>query len=225
MRLICFGDSWTAGHGVDEDMRFSKNGNPKIGAGFINKLRQHNGWPRWLANKLNCPYVLFAECGYSNENITKDIEEVVNSGLLKPDDLIIVMMSFPYRDNIGPIINFNKMESLLSTQVHFYFNSFYPSFLNEEDFDISLLPEYFINPSGSITDYLVVYEEKYDIPIWEYGWRNRKNKPKFSHDSYHPNLEGYKIVADYIYEKIKDKLILLDENKKNTTLNKKNSYV
>jgi hypothetical protein len=222
MRLICFGDSWTAGHGVDEDVRYSKFGSPKIGAGFINKLRQHNGWPRWLANKLNCPYVIFAECGYSNENIVNDIEEVVNSDMLKNDDIIVTMMSFPYRDDIGPIQNFNKMEKLLKPYVHFYVNSFYPTFLNEEDYDISQLPSYFINPSGSITDYLTDYEIENDKSIWEYGWRNRKDKPKFSYDSYHPNLDGYKLVAEYLYNQIKDVYIeMIDNNKKINNKDKK----
>lgn len=221
MRLICFGDSWTAGHGVDEDIRFSKEGNPKIGKGFINKLRAHNGWPRWLAHKLNCVYVSFAECGYSNENMVNDMEEVVNSGLLQSDDLIIVMMSFPYRDDKGPLHNYNKMEKLLVPYVHFYFNSFYPTFMDEE-FDTSTLPDYFINPNGSITDYLTDYENEHDMAIWEYGWRHRKDKPTFSYDSYHPNLIGYKLVANYIYEKIKDSyLIMLDHNKENSNFNKK----
>lgn len=215
MRLICFGDSWTAGHGVDEDIRFAKDGNPKIGKGFINKLRAHNGWPRWLAHKLNCSYVSFAECGYSNLNMVNDMEEVVNSGLLQSDDLIIVMMSYPYRDDKGPIHNYNKMESLLNGYVHFYFNSFYPTFMNEE-FDTTTLPDYFIDPKGTITDYLTDYENEHDMAIWEYGWRHRKDKPTFSHDSYHPNITGYKLVANYIYEKIKDSyLIMIEHNKEN----------
>jgi hypothetical protein len=222
MRLICFGDSWTAGHGVDEDVRYSKSGNPKIGAGFIDKLRKHNGWPRWLSNKLNCTYVSFAECGYSNENMVKDMEEVVNGNLLQSDDIIIIMMSFPYRDDNGPITNFYKMEKLLNPYVHFYVNSFYPTFKDEENFDLTTLPKYFINPSGSITDYLIDYENEHDLSIWEYGWRNRKDKPKFSYDSYHPNLEGYKLVAEYLYNHIKDVYIeMINNNKKINNKDKK----
>jgi hypothetical protein len=148
--------------------------------------------------------------------MTNDMEEVVNSGMLKNDDIIIIMMSFPYRDDNGPIYNFNKMEKLLKPYVHFYVNSFYPTFLNEDDYDITLLPTYFINPSGSITDYLTDYEIENDASIWEYGWRHRKDKPKFSFDSYHPNLEGYKLVADYLYNEIKDVYIeMIDNNKIN----------
>jgi len=45
------------------------------------------------------------------------------------------------------------------------------------------------------------------MSVWEYGsrsiWNDEKN---FYEGDYHPNLEGYKIIGDYIYENIKDKL-------------------
>ena len=43
--------------------------------------------------------------------------------------------------------------------------------------------------------------------VWEYGsklvWNNVDN---YYEGDYHPNLEGYKLIGEYIYKKIKDKI-------------------
>ena len=41
MRLICFGDSWTAGHGIENNTEYKKTANAPI---FIEKLRNQNSW-------------------------------------------------------------------------------------------------------------------------------------------------------------------------------------
>ena len=47
MRLLTFGDSWTAGHGVETDIRHKETVQPPEGNGFIDKLRKFNSWPRF----------------------------------------------------------------------------------------------------------------------------------------------------------------------------------
>ena len=54
MRLIAFGDSWTAGHGVEEKDTFKEEPNPPV---FIQRLREQNSWPRWVAEKFDVPFV------------------------------------------------------------------------------------------------------------------------------------------------------------------------
>ena len=92
---------------------------------------------------------------------------------------------------------------MLKPYKHFYFNSFYPTFKNEEEFDTTKLPDYFINPNECVSDILRNYEIANDVSVWEYGsrsvWNDEKN---FYEGDYHPNLLGYKLIAEYIYKKI-----------------------
>lgn len=206
MRLICFGDSWTAGHGIEKDSQFKKIAHPPI---FIQKLRNQNSWPRWVAERMSVEYVNMGVCGYGNSYILKDITECVNNNFLEKEDIIIVIFSYPYRyikDDNDVVKLFWEVEKILKDYKHFYFNSFFPMF-KEEDFDISKLPESYINPNTCISEVLKEYEIKNDISVWEYEsrsvWNDNKN---FWEGDYHPNLIGYKIIADFIYNKIIDKI-------------------
>lgn len=203
MRLICFGDSWTAGHGIETDVKYKENASPNL---FIQKLREQNSWPKWTSFKMGIPFVNNGVCGYGNEYILRDLKESVKNGYIENDDIIIVMFSYPYRYKTKDIHNvveiFLEMEELLVNHKHFYFNSFYPSF-KEEDIDIKKLPEYFINPEGCVSDILREYEINNNVGVWEYDsrsvWNDEKN---FYEGDYHPNLNGYKIIGEYIYNEI-----------------------
>lgn len=206
MRLICFGDSWTAGHGIEKNIQYKENGFPPV---FIEKLRNQNSWPRWVADKMGIEYVNLGVCGYGNSYILRDIKESFYRNAIEENDIIIVMFSYPYRyskDDNDVVKLFWETEKILKDYKHFYFNSFFPTF-KEEDFDISNLPETFINPNDCVSDILKEYEIKNDISVWEYEsrsvWNDEKN---FWEGDYHPNLLGYKLIADFIYNKIIDKI-------------------
>lgn len=206
MRLITFGDSWTAGHGIEEDVQYKEIPFPNM---FIQKLRDMNSWPRWVANKLDCPYVNLGVCGLGNEFMLNEIKNIKKDGHLNKEDVIIVMLSYPYRytaDTYNVVEIYEQMEQELKGLNHFYFNSFFPTF-KEEDFDTSKLPDYFINPDGCVSDVLREYEINNDVGVWEYGsrsvWNDEKN---FYEGDYHPNLEGYKIIAKHIYDEIKRRI-------------------
>jgi hypothetical protein len=206
MRLICFGDSWTAGHGVEKISKYKEVASPPV---FIEKLRNQNSWPRWVADKMDIQYVNMGVCGYGNRYILRDLLSCIGDNFINEDDIIIVMFSYPYRyvkDNNDIIRLFWEMEKVLGKYKHFYFNSFYPTF-KDEDFDTSNLPETFINPNGCVSDVLKEYENKNDVSVWEYESRRVWNdKIKFWEGDYHPNSFGYKLIADYIYSQIKDKI-------------------
>ena len=206
MRIITFGDSWTEGHGVEEDEKYKENVLPPT---FIKKLRMMNSWPRWVADKLKCEFVNMGVCGYGNEYIFNDLKETIENGFISKDDVVIIMLSYPYRYKKNPydlVKFFWEMEKTLTNYKHLYFNSFFPTF-KEEDFDTVNLPETFINPNECVSDVLKQYEIDNDVSIWEYGsrsvWNDEKN---FWEGDYHPNSLGYKIIGDYIYEQIKNKL-------------------
>jgi hypothetical protein len=202
MRLICFGDSWTAGHGIEEDVQYKEIPFPNM---FTQKLRNMNSWPRWVADKLECLYINLGVCGFGNEFILNEIKSVKKDGHFKKDDIIIVMLSYPYRytgDTYNVIEIYEQMEQELNGLNHFYFNSFFPTF-KEEHYNTNKLPDYFINPDGCVSDILREYEIKNDIGVWEYGsrsvWNDEKN---FYEGDYHPNLDGYKIIGNHIYNEI-----------------------
>lgn len=204
MRLVCFGDSWTAGHGIETDIKYKEIAHPEK---FITNLRNQNSWPRWVAQKLDCLYVNCGVCGYGNEYILKEIEYSFDMEFINSDDVIIVMFSYPYRytaDTYNVIEIYHKIERALTNHKHFYFNSFYPTFFNE-DFDWESLPSYFINPNESLSDLLNLYESVNNVSVWEYGsrkvWNDKENMIK---GDYHPNELGYRIIGEYIYDKIYD---------------------
>ena len=203
MRLITFGDSWTAGHGVEENKLYKENASPPV---FITKLRMMNSWPRWVADKLKCEFVNMGVCGYGNEYIFKDLKETIENEFISKDDVVIIMLSYPYRYKKNPydlVKFFWEMEKTLTNYKHLYFNSFFPTF-KEEDFDTVNLPKTFINPNGCVSDILKEYEIKNDVSVWEYGsrsvWNDEKN---FWEGDYHPNSLGYKLISEYIYQEIK----------------------
>jgi len=206
MRLITFGDSWTAGHGVETNVYYKEKAFPDK---FTQKLREQNSWPKWVAQKLDIPYVNLGVCGFGNEYILKELSEIKNMELIEQDDIVIVMFSYPYRytaDTYNVIEIYHKIESKLKDYKHFFFNSFYPTF-KEENFDTTKLPDYFINPNGCVADILKEYEIKNNISIWEYGsrsvWNDEKN---YWEGDYHPNELGYKIIGEYIYDEIKRRI-------------------
>jgi hypothetical protein len=207
MRLICFGDSWTAGHGIEKDVRYKEIAKAPT---FIEKLRNQNSWPRWIAEKMGIEYVNMGVCGYGNEYIFYEIEKSIEQKFLEKNDIVVVMFSYPYRytgDTYNVIEIYNKIESKLKNYKHFYFNSFFPTFKNEDDFDIKLLPNYFIQPESCVSDVLKYYELKNNISVWEHGARTVWNdEKKFYEGIYHPNLFGYKLIANHIYDKIIDRI-------------------
>jgi hypothetical protein len=202
MRIIAYGDSWTAGHGVEKDITYKEVAKPPF---FIERLRLINSWPRWLAEKYDIEYVNCGVSGYGNEFIYYDLSDSIKNKFISKDDIIIVMLSYPYRytgDTYNVIEIFKKIECELENYEHYYFNSFYPTFKNEH-FDIKTLPSCFINPLGCVSDILKDYELKNNVSVWEYESRSVWNDEKgFYEGDYHPNLIGYKLIANYIYESI-----------------------
>lgn len=218
MRLLTFGDSWTAGHGIEEDVRYKDDGNPQFDKGFIMRLRNSNSWPRWLSDKLECPYVNTSYCGYNNKEILNEVKIINGLDLFDKDDVIIVMFSYPHRNRIqenhknlfGVSVNkilyeFEQFEKILSPYKHFYFNSFYPTFKDEMGVNLDNIPNCFINKESSVADVLKEYEIKNNISVWQGNnreiWKDEQN---LWNGKYHPNLLGYKIIAEHIYEQIKD---------------------
>jgi lysophospholipase L1-like esterase len=212
MRLLTFGDSWTAGHGVETDVKYKENAHPIEGKGLIVNLRRFNSWPRYVAEKLDCVFVNNGYCGVGNHDIYKEVKILFDDNMIEEGDIFIIMFSYPHRYRTkkpenNPIEVFEKLEELLKSHKRFYFNSFYPTFKDEDGFDTDKLPDYFINPNGTMVDLLRDYEISNDVSVWEYGsrsvWENEEN---LWWGDYHPNLLGYKLIAQEIVEQIKNKL-------------------
>jgi hypothetical protein len=202
MRLITFGDSWTAGHGVEDESKYKRIGTVPGSMEFLEKLRTMNSYPKFLSDKLNCPFVNFGVCGISNEMIYYNVKTIIKSKMIKEDDIIIVMFTYPYRGTKNPIEIFELLEKELNPYKHFYFNGWYNTF-KDEKYDIATLPDYFINPNNNFSDWLIDYEIKNNANVWEYGCRSMWDEKlqKWTND-YHPNIDGYKLIANEIYKNI-----------------------
>lgn len=200
MRLIAFGDSWTAGHGVETDSTYKEIANPPK---FIEKLREQNSWPRWLSEKLGIPYVNMGYCGYGNEYILSEVEKAKK--FIEKDDIVVVVFTYPFRykkySKLTPFQIFQMFENQLIGHKRFYFNGFYP-FLEDEYHD--RLPKNYINPKGTLSYILQVEEIEKGTNVWEYGsksvWNDEQN---YYEGDYHPNLNGYKIISDFMFNEIR----------------------
>lgn len=195
-RLVTFGDSWTAGHGVEKDVAYKE----VIDCGqFINNLRIMNGWPRYLAEHYDVPFTNLAWCNKSNPEIIKDIEDNFNH--LKNDDLIVIMLSYAFRNNGEPIRDVNRLNELLAGKNYFLVNSFYPTFEEVKDFTLPDLSR-FILPFNTFAEFLVDYEADLDKSVWEYDFRKVNEQGSFLGGDYHPNTRGYKIIAWELFNRI-----------------------
>lgn len=205
-RLVVFGDSWTAGHGIETDIRYEEVARPEP---FIERLRSHNAWCRWLADKMDLPFVNMGQPGICNAGIKRKIRENIN--FCDPErDLIIVMLTYPYRhhlwmdtldqDEIALKDIIDNIFSMLSGHNTFYCNAFYPLFREEPELVPQLNMERFILPTVTAADVLLHHEHTLDISVWEYDKRHVSEDHKgFTTGDYHPNLRGHRIIADWLY--------------------------
>ena len=200
MRLVTFGDSFTAGYGVSQSKKWA-------GRGATNKFedfyRRMNSWPRFLAEKLNIPFINMGMCNnFGNNDIYKLINENINE--LLENDLIIVAFSFPYRNLTTANSDYRNIDRILNSYNRFYFNAFYPIF-NDEVPEPDLNLTNFIKPNYTFSEYLGEIELKINKPLFQNSsWYNNESKD----GSQHPNLNGYRYIAKFIYDNIKDKVNL-----------------
>lgn len=202
-RLIAFGDSWTAGHGIENDSRYTIDAEPPR---FISKLREQNSWPRWVSNKLNIQVVNLGVCGWGNEWIYNEIKNSIDNKFIKKSDTIIVVFSYPYRysnkNKYTPIEILKKTHNLLKPYNHYFFNGFYP-LLKDEEIGDYVVPNTFIEPTKTLGDVLLEYEKNNNISVWEENKRCvYKDVQNYNEGIFHPNLLGYSIIGKYIYSKI-----------------------
>ena len=109
---------------------------------------------------------------------------------------------FGVRTNAGYNFDFLSMDEVKNIPNEQFF-----SFKDEDGFDTSNLPDYFINPNGTIADMLRNYEILNDVSVWEYNSRSVwKNEENLWWGDYHPNLLGYKLIAEEIFQEIENKL-------------------
>ncbi len=199
MRLVAFGDSFTHGYGISDSIKWKGSAHPNK---FEDFYRRMNSWPRYLAEKLDIPFINMGQCAIGNKEIYEIIKENVDEIL--DDDLIIVAFSFPYRNTTSPNDDYKKIDEILKNHNRYYFNAFYPTFNDEEPINIDF--SRFIRPDYSFASYLQNVEKAIQKPLFE---NNCWYSPLNIEGNQHPNLEGYKHIAQFIYDELKEKLNLL----------------
>lgn len=196
-RLVTFGDSWTAGHGVETELKYKE----VIDCGlFINTLRNSNGWPRYLAEHMDVPFVNLGVCNLGNPEIIEKIRTYKQ--FLRKKDLIIVMLSYAYRAGGDPTVDINTINEELSGYNYYILNSFYPTFLNvPESLMEGINLDRFLWHQHPLSIVLEEYEQIHDVSVWEYGFRKvGERKDAFLGGDFHPNTLGYKVLGEKIFD-------------------------
>ena len=195
-RLIAFGDSWTAGHGVEKDEQYKEI----IDCGpFINQVRQNNGWPRHLSQYYDIPFVNFGVCNHSNPDIISDINRY-KPYLDDSSDLIIIMLSYPLRRSNSPEHVVRQIQKELEGYTYFLYNSFSLTFLPEMDHDLKGIDlSKFPRKDEHFASMLMKYERDQDVSVWEYDFRYPETWQNMPQGDTHPNYLGYKLIAKAIY--------------------------
>ena len=196
MRLVTFGDSYTNGYGLSNSDKCRGHGAPND---FEDYYRRMNSWPRYVAEKLGIPLINMGKCNnFGNNDIYNLIKE--NMDELLSDDLIIIAFSFPYRNLTTPNNDYKAIDDLLKNYNRYYFNAFYPMFNDEEPIDLDF--SRFIEPNYTFADYLRDSEKLTNVSYFEnnafYGYEGVQE------GGLHPNLDGYKKISEFVYNKLKN---------------------
>ena len=95
MKIVAFGDSFTAGEGTDYDYTETLDT-------FEEKeeYQRSHSWPKYLSDLMKVDYKNNGEIGSTNYRIFSNIFEQYSDDKIKEDDLIIIMWSSPIRDHL-----------------------------------------------------------------------------------------------------------------------------
>jgi len=94
MMLHAYGDSWTEGQGCNRIVEDSlpKEKRPSY--------RKENSWVKFLADKLNIPFINNAVSGNANNKIFNQIVSDIQSKKIKNNDFVTIMWSSSLRDYV-----------------------------------------------------------------------------------------------------------------------------
>lgn len=95
MRIVAFGDSFTAGEGTNYDYTETLSTFEER-----EKYQRSHSWPKYLSDLMEIDYVNNGEVGSTNYRIFSNIFEQYSVKKIKEDDLIIIMWSSPIRDHL-----------------------------------------------------------------------------------------------------------------------------
>jgi len=94
MMLHAYGDSWTAGVGCDRKIEDNLPKKDKI------KFQNDNSWVNFLSKKMNIPHVNNGVNGLSNLKIFNNVINDLKNGVIKKEDLSVIMWSSSLRDTV-----------------------------------------------------------------------------------------------------------------------------
>jgi hypothetical protein len=94
MILHGYGCSWTQGEGSDVSIESTLKNED------LNQFRNEHSWLKHLAKKIGIDYRNNGSSGNSNNNIFNKIVLDITDGIIKSDDLVIIMWSSSLRDSV-----------------------------------------------------------------------------------------------------------------------------
>ena len=261
-KIIGIGDSWTIGEGwishEDEAVKLSKIPDwEKDGSGFagqpkaLYELRTTHSYTRWLADKFNVPYEVFAVSGGANHQFQQFFMDLNQNGKIDKNTLVIIGWSSALREQADFFPNSFDRESsfifwssdLVVDKDRFYRNTSSPFEAYWKKYYISNLLDtsYFEHKTLNYKLMIQEYCAHYKIPLLQCNafesqssklfsktffkpdstlfdeikdegddiWQGEftetmktQGKQKKYVNALHPNIKGYKIIADKLYNYI-----------------------
>jgi len=95
MKIVAFGDSFTAGEGTNYDYT-----EPLDTFEEKEEYQKSHSWPRYLSELMGVGYLNHGEIGSTNHRILSHIFDQYADKKINKDDLVIIMWSSPIRDHL-----------------------------------------------------------------------------------------------------------------------------
>lgn len=95
-------------------------------------------------------------------------------------------------------------QELLRGYRYKFCNSFYPTFAQEPELLQQLDVSDWLHTQDTAAQALREYEQRLDVSVWEYGSRDvHLDHHGYTTGDYHPNLLGYRIIAEWLYHRLR----------------------
>jgi len=195
-KIVCFGNSLTEGYGA--------------GIGYI-PIDKNKSYPHYLAEKVNVPVVNLGVTGETTADAAERVDDVLSHNPM------VVFIEFGANDLIHQVFeneidpNFvaeatKNFETILNKLADGNRKIYLIKFYNEEVAK-ELIMEYLDE------DYMYIYDEyeamfsslenKYKVSLIKNMWDGIWGNSELIYDEIHPNADGYKIMANNIFDEAK----------------------
>ena len=191
--LVCFGDSLTAGYGATVPFRENKS----------------QSYPAFLQRKVNAHSIRVVNAGVSGDTTAQGLDRVYRDVLSKDPQIVIILLGA--NDFLKPILNLTFTNTIPVNETQDNLKKIIDK-INNENIKIYLAKFYtdaMVKKYPIFSSIATEYDAMFDAlatssnnitlieDIWTGVWGVHMSDP------IHPNAEGYRIMANNIYNALK----------------------